>query len=303
MISPLLIVVLVALGLIALGVVVSPLLRRGRGEVSNAGFDRAVYRDQLQEVDRDIARGLLQPGEAASARLEIERRLLAAGSPNTWEARPVRSAQQRAVMAGAVVIVVAVWATGAYMVLGSPELPDLPFAARATEDDTAGTMPADIEGAATRLEAKLEADGGDADGWMLLARTDTALRHWDKAANAYRRLLKFVPDEAKPGIEEIYGEMLVLAADGVVSPDASAAFAVTLAAKPDSPVARYYVALADAQAGNMKQAIDLWLKLAGGLPQDSTMRAEIEKRVTDAAHVLGISAPPLPPAAPPQTTK
>jgi cytochrome c-type biogenesis protein CcmH len=295
MISPLLLAALVVLGLAALGVVIAPLLRRERAEIAEAGFDRAVYRDQLQEVDRDIARGLLAPGEAASARLEIERRLLAAGPADTGTARPTRPTRRLTLFAGALVVVIATWAAGLYLERGSPDLPDLPFASRGDEADTAGTMPSDIEGAATRLEAKLEADGGDADGWMLLARTESALRHWGKAANAYRHLLGFAPEEAKPGIAEVYGEMLVLAADGVVTPDASAAFAITLARKPDSQIARYYVALADAQAGNMKQAIDAWVKLAGELTADSTMRSEIEKRVADAAKVAGIQTPPLPP--------
>jgi len=296
--SPLLIVAFVAIALIALAVVVAPLLRRGRVIGSEAGYDRVVYRDQLQEVERDVARGVLHPEEAASARLEIERRLLGTAGPEAAAARkPIRPDRRRALLAGAIAIVVSVWAAGGYLVLGRPDAPDMPFASRAAEQPDVPTMPQDIDGAAARLEAKLEADGGDANGWLLLARTETALRKWDKAANAYRHLIPQMPEDQRPELEEFLGEMLVLAASGTVTPDASQAFAVTLAHQPDSPVARYYVALADAQAGNAKLAISSWLKLAGELPADSDMRAEIERRVADAAAQAGIPAPKLPPAA------
>jgi len=302
MIAAGLVIALIVLALAALGVALAPLLLRTRAPLSDARYDRAVYRDQLQEVDRDLARGLLGPDEAASARLEIERRLLATVSAADVEKPSRPRGVRRAALAGIVALIAFAWAVGAYLILGHPDTPDLPFASRATEDESAG-MPRDVEGAAARLEARLEADGGDADGWMLLGRTETALQHWDKAANAYRRLLAFAPDAAKPDVEEVYGEMLVLAADGIVPPAASEAFAVTLAAKPDSQVARYYVALANAQAGNAQPAIDAWLKLAGELPADSDMRTEIERRVADVSKSAGIAPPALPPPAAPQTAK
>jgi len=67
------------LAAVVVGLVIWPLAAaRGRAP-ARAAYDRAVYRDQLKEIARDGDRGLLTPAEAASARLEIERRLLAAG--------------------------------------------------------------------------------------------------------------------------------------------------------------------------------------------------------------------------------
>jgi cytochrome c-type biogenesis protein CcmH len=59
-------------------------------------------------------------------------------------------------------------------------------------------------------------------------------------------------------------------------------------------VARYYLALADAQSGEERRAIGAWLELAAGLPDDSPMRDEIARRIADAAKSAGIDAPPLP---------
>jgi cytochrome c-type biogenesis protein CcmH len=57
---------------------VLPLLRNAQSVADCGHFDRVVYRGQLRELDRDVGRGLLTETEAASARLEIQRRLLAA---------------------------------------------------------------------------------------------------------------------------------------------------------------------------------------------------------------------------------
>ena len=55
-----------------------PLVSRAQVFPSRGQYDTAVYRDQLLEVERDVARGVLTPEEAGAARLEIQRRLLAA---------------------------------------------------------------------------------------------------------------------------------------------------------------------------------------------------------------------------------
>src|SRR6476469_4915148 len=61
-----------------------------RGSKAGLGGSEAViYRDQLAEIDRDLAAGMIAPSEAGAARVEISRRLLAADD----EARdqPMRS--------------------------------------------------------------------------------------------------------------------------------------------------------------------------------------------------------------------
>ena len=67
--------------------VLVPLARRRRTPSEPAAHDLEVYRDQLAELDRDAARGLIGAAEAEEARAEIGRRILkiasehAAGKP------------------------------------------------------------------------------------------------------------------------------------------------------------------------------------------------------------------------------
>src|SRR5262245_14864010 len=52
-----------------------PLGREGKPQPVRAAFGRAVFRDQLAELDRDVARGAIGREEAAGARNEIARRM------------------------------------------------------------------------------------------------------------------------------------------------------------------------------------------------------------------------------------
>ncbi len=67
---------------VVLAILLLPLLR-GReavGADDRNAYDRTVFRDQLAELDRDLARGLIGAKEAEAARNEIARRLIAAAA-------------------------------------------------------------------------------------------------------------------------------------------------------------------------------------------------------------------------------
>ncbi len=169
----------------------------------------------------------------------------------------------------------------------------MPFAARSAQmghDENRES----IEAMAEKLSQRLQSGGGDAETWFLLARTETTLGHWDRGAAAYRRAIDLAGDAAGPGIQAAYAETLVLAAQGIVTPDAANVFHSVLQRDPANQIARFYLALGASQAGNLRQAIDSWLKLAGELEADSDMRTEIGARVAQAAQLLGIDPPALP---------
>ncbi len=282
---------LAILAIIALGVVILPIVRTGRAVAERAQFDRAVYRDQLEELERDVARGVLSTHEAVSARLEIERRLLATDAAP--QAAPVRTGRSP-LLAGILAAGTFLGALVAYVVLGAPGLPDLPFASRNSDSSIANAAhgAVDIAKVTSALSDKLKADPNNFDGWMLLARSELSLGDWKAAADAYRHAVALRPDDADSATG--YGEMLVLVAGGTVTPEAHDLFAHALARAPDDDVAEFYLALAEAQAGRIDAAIAGWLKLAGEEPADSDLRAEAARRIAEAAKLAGIPAPPLP---------
>jgi cytochrome c-type biogenesis protein CcmH len=294
----LLILAFAALLLAVLAAVSLPLLFGAGAPPERGQYDRAVYRDQLREVDRDVARGVLSSTEAGAARLEIQRRLLAV-APAAGRAA-LRSARSPR-LAAAAALFIAGGAGGLYWWLGAPALPDVPYgsqqAAQAKTEPSGGADAAqaphtDVKAAAERLEEKLRAEPANAEGWVLYARTESTLGNWQRAMDAYQHAIDLGQKGAL--VYAGYGEMLVMAAGGIVAPAAHDAFVTALAAEPKNDVARYYLALADAQAGEVRKAISAWLALAADLPEDSQMREEIARRVADAARSGGFEAPPLP---------
>ncbi len=303
----------VVMVLAVLAAVSLPLLSGARELAGRGQYDRAVYRDQLREVDRDLARGVLNPKEADAARLEIQRRLLAV---DTTTGSTVAAVARSPRMAAAVAAFVVVCAAGLYWRLGAPTMPDVPFAERpvaqpemartdvppadasppgapsASDAKPAPAPHTDMKEAAERLEQKLQADPSNATGWILYARTESMLGDWQKAADAYKHAI----DLGQKGGDVLagYGEMQVMSTDGIVSPAAHDTFVAALAADATNGVARYYLALADSQAGEEHKAIDAWVELASGLPEDSPMRDAIAGRIADAAKNGGFAPPPMP---------
>ncbi len=311
-----LMLILLGMTVVVVLLLLLPLLHGWRAPAARRQFDRAVYRAQLDELERDVARGVIGGAEAQAARLEIERRLLAAVAPPERVAgagprrasgatqgkaagMPTARVGSSRALALAAALIIAGGAGLVYLALGAPGVPDLPFAERQEATPVASSPHVDMAAAATALAAKLKTDPNNAQGWLLYARTEAMLGHWPASVEAYRHAMALGQDG--PDVQAGYGEMLVLAASGIVGPPARAAFAAALQQDAKNEVARYYVAAADAQAGESKQAIAGWQALAADLPEDSPMREAIGQQVADAASAAGIAAPPLPkglPAAP-----
>jgi cytochrome c-type biogenesis protein CcmH len=268
-----------------------PLMRAGRAEPERGRIDRAVYRDQLKELARDRERGLIDEAAAGAARLEIERRLLAAESR---DAPAPRAGTASPMLAIALALLMPVLATLIYLGLGAPGVPDQPYASRSGERTLATSGHGDMEKTIAALEERLHANPERAEDWLLLARSAAALGQWQKSAEAYRQAMRLTGGR-RTDIAAAYGEVLIAAADGVVTPAAREVLAAVLARDPGNAVAHFYLALADAQAGNAEAAIAAWQKLAVDEPAESPLRAELKTRIADAARTVGLAPPELAP--------
>ena len=190
-------------------------------------------------------------------------------------------------------VAVAAGAVALYLALGSPETSDEPFAARPSPlAEHAARAHVDLAASVTALEARLKDHPDDAHGWLLLARTQGALERWQDSGASYQHAMSLTKNapEAVSG----YGEMLVMAAGGIVTPAAHDAFATVLASDPGDAPARYYLSLADAQAGKAQEAVDGWAKLVADAPPGAPWLAMVRQRIADTARDAGIAPPNLP---------
>ncbi|MFQ6018161.1 MAG: c-type cytochrome biogenesis protein CcmI [Kiloniellaceae bacterium] len=301
----------VAAGLTALavGLLLPPLLRRPTRGWPRAAYDLTVYRDQLAEIERDLARGTLSADQAAAARTEIERRLLAAAagregpaaadpadetSGSGAPADPRRRAGRWLAVALTIGLPAAAFAL--YAILGAPGVPSLPFAERPAPERTAAEARHDeVARLAAQLAARMAERPDDPRGWLLLARTYRTIDRHAEAAEAFGEAIARGLDQAE--VHAARGEMLVAADNGSVGPEARRAFAAALEQDPANPRARYYAGLALAQDGHLRVALDLWVALAREAPADAAWRPVVERQIQEAAARLGLDPSELPQAA------
>jgi len=285
-------------GLLSAGIVlflVLPLLKREEA-IADAHPDLAVYRDQLAELERELARGLLPESEAAAARLEIQRRLLAAAG--TGGTGPQAAGSTRSRLAVILVLLLPLAAAAIYLDLGSPSLPALPYASRTP----VSARDQELAQLVDRLGQRMKAHPEDPRGWVLLGDSLNALGRYAESASAYGNAIARLQATNQPvlaDLESRYGEALSAAADGEVTPAAKAAFAAALAIDAKDPRARFYLGLADSQAGQLESALARWVALEADSPADAPWRASVTVEIEATAKKLGRDPATLPGRKPP----
>lgn len=247
---------------VAVLAVLWPLARR-TGNL-RSGSDVAVYRDQLEEIERDRASGLIPDQEAASAQVEVSRRLLAAAdAPPPPQASANLATWRRRAVALVALLALPLGAAGLYLALGSPWLPDQPLAPRLA----AARGDQSFEGLVAQVETHLDRNPEDGRGWEVIAPIYLRLGRFDEAVKARRQALRLNGDTAER--ESALGEALVFAANGMVTAEAKAAFEKAVSLDASDVPARYFLGLAAEQDGNRAQAAAMWRTLIAAAPPDA----------------------------------
>lgn len=272
----------------------------------------AVYRDQLQELERDLDAGRLGADDFEAAKLEVERRMLAAAAEQETAERESPQTVRKRRLAASVLVIFAVPAGAllTYASVGSPGMRDLPLAVRSDGAGTrslaenAGPPVTDrgrggasqqvrpgVSEMVTGLETKLANNPDDADGWALLARSYMVTERYRDAADAYGKALALVPDNLQ--LLAARGEAHVLAADGMVSPSAVEDFRTVNLGQPLEPRARYYLGLARSQAADAAGALKWWIALEADTPPGAPWEALVSQRIDEIGTETGIDVASL----------
>jgi cytochrome c-type biogenesis protein CcmH len=251
---------------------------------NDSSFALAVYRDQLGEINRDAARGILDETQARAAQIEIERRILALADAPKFQLAKAPTPLLIIAMA----VVLPLGAFGLYLHLGSPGLPGQP--AQGLADSVAASPQLQV------LQAAVEKAPTDPTTWRALGEGLMAARRPNDAANAFARALGL--GDRDPKLQSRYGSALVLAAQGRVDEKAKAAFAAALTADPTDPIARFFVGLGKEQAGDPTGALTDWLALERDLPPNVPWHADLTQNIERVARELGKDPATLPGRAP-----
>ena len=268
----------------ALSFVLPTLLRKPRSaavSVERNELNLDVLRDQLRELDADRAGGAINEADYASARGELERRVVEDVQPEAAAAVAPGGKRWVAVMAG---IAMPALAVGLYVLLGnsaalSPQTPIPDDQAHAVNAEQINAM---VEKLAKHLKEKPE----DVEGWGMLARSYNTLGRFADAADAYAHLEKLVPPNA---------DLLADRADSLAMAQNKSLFG-----EPEKMIARALVldpnhvkalALSGGVAFERKdyrRAIAQWRKLQPLVTQDTDMAQSVASSIAEVEQLAGM---------------
>lgn len=270
--------VLALLAILTVALLVYPVINRA-GSGAGAGIE--VYRDQLDELERDQKSGLIDAEAAGAARREIERRLLREDAHRSRAGRTASGSGRWFVPA--ICIAVVALAVGLYADLGAPGLPDQPLLARMDVPAQEGGN--ELQPLITRAEARVNNEPFDLEGWVLLANTYAFADRYGDAANAMSEAVALDPNNAST--LSALGEFVTLSRGGTVTPAARVAFSRALTIDPTEPVARYYEGVARAQDGDYSGALTVWQKLLAESAPDAPWIEQLGLLIADAQAMGG----------------
>jgi cytochrome c-type biogenesis protein CcmH len=261
---------------------------------ANADPAMAVYRRQLAEIDDLAERGLIPPDERQAARAETGRRLLAAAGDAT--ASPPSKGLSPALALG-LAAAAPLLALGLYLMVGSPNLPDQPFARRlaAWRAHPERYAPPELAAALRGVAAERP---DDPEPLRRLALLELSLGDADAAIHALRKATAIAP--SRTDLLGPLGEILVMKNKGEVDPQAAEIFRRVLTLEPGSAVARYYLARARVTAGDTAGGLADWRVLLADLSPNDPRRPGLE---ADIASVVATGRPAPPPAEPAPTAE
>lgn len=287
--------------------VITPLIRPPEAIADDPQV--ALYKAQLEEVDRDVAREVLAAEDAERAKTEIARRLLAASGQGVATSD---SPLNKSAAIGTAVVIAAL-SGGIYWQLGAPGYSDLPLqtriangdefrANRPTQDAAEATAPAlekpdfpeDYLASVEQLRTLVPLRPTEVQGWELLAFHESQLRNYPASADAQGEVVALKGDDAT--VEDLvkYADLLAAAADGYVSPETEIVVRRLLQINPDSIPGRYYLGAMFDQTDRPDRALQLWRSILESGAAETFHLALARRFVGDAAIRAGSSYTPPP---------
>jgi cytochrome c-type biogenesis protein CcmH len=267
-------IILLAMTALAVMAVLWPLSRR-YAVARQADPDTLFYREQIAEIERDRERGALLPAEAEAAKAEAGRRLLrATGAQGRDAAALGEPALRRRRAASALALsAVPILALAVYGAYGSPHLLSSPPGPEIREQ--ADRL--DLMRAVSQIETHLAQNPQDGRGWEVVAPVYLRMGRVDDAVKAYESAVRYLGPDANRLAN--YGEALVLAKDGLVSAEAQAAFEQALKLDRGSPKARFYLARAAEQDGQVDKAKAAYADLLSMSPADAPWTSVVRREL------------------------
>jgi cytochrome c-type biogenesis protein CcmH len=272
---------------IALAFVLPPLLQGAGTKTDQSGEKEAniaVYRDQISELEADLANGIVSREQFDQDRDEIERRLLEDVTPfSALSSKPLKPAKEGRGGVYAIALGLPILAVAFYLRIGNPyAAPTVAIAPAPTMAPTANQdfSQQRIEANVASLAKRLEQNPADLDGWKMLARSYTSLGKYGEASGAYAKATALKSDDAD--LLADYAFSLAMANDQKLQGKSLEIINKALKIDPQNPKAMELAGSAAFEAQDYNRAIEYWQKLLERIPANSEVAESLTERINKA---------------------
>ncbi|MBI4985813.1 MAG: c-type cytochrome biogenesis protein CcmI [Rhodocyclales bacterium] len=265
--------------LVALAAVLVPLLKTSvpAGDAESAALSLHVLREQLGELEAEARAGTLDPGQYATERAEIERRVLEDGRPATAVAATAKRPLWLAAALGSAVVALA---AGLYLLLGTPAVMQPPARPGGSQQNAHAVSPQQIQAMVERLAERLQNNPADGEGWLMLARSYGTLGRFPEAAAAYGRATSLLPEDA--ALLADYADTLAMAQGRRLQGEPEKVIQRALAADPRNVKALALAGSAAFERQDYAGAVRAWRQVLAVVPAESAVAARIRNSIADA---------------------
>jgi cytochrome c-type biogenesis protein CcmH len=272
---------------VALAFVLPPLLQGSDTKADKSGQKEAniaVYRDQISELETDLANGIVSREQFDQDRDDIERRLLDdVSSSSAVFSKPLKPAKEGRTAVYAVALGLPILAVAFYLRIGNPYA--APTLATASVPATAPSANGEfsqqrIEANVASLAKRLEQNPGDSDGWSMLARSYTSLGKYEEASAAYAKATALRSEDADLWAD--YAFALAMASEQKLQGKPLELIKKALHLDPENPKALQLAGSAAFEAHDYKRAIEYWQKLLAKVPANSEVADSLTERINQA---------------------
>ena len=277
-------------------------------DIGVASKDLLIYKDQLIEVEKDLEKGILNKIESDAARIEVSRRILLADKRSKSENTITKNPKILSKLVTATIflfILVGTFSTYAY--IGNPTLKDMPLKSRLAQaqenrsnrisqenaellvPDENIEAPDDYLDLVSKLRSAMQDRPNDMQGLRLLALHEFRLGKYRSARKAHTQIINILGNKATAKDFVDFAEVMIVATNGYVSPEAETTLRRALELTPNDGRARYYSGLSMAQYGRPDVALRLWENLLNEGPENAPWIPLIKDQIIDIARLAGVN--------------
>ncbi|HEC19919.1 MAG TPA: c-type cytochrome biogenesis protein CcmI [Gammaproteobacteria bacterium] len=267
-----------------------PLIQKIKRDTDEDTFDRdelnvTIFKDQLAELERDLAAGVLTQEQFDAAKHDLERSFLQ--DANTEDGESVAQTDHIIGRSAAVVIavVIPILAVSLYNLLGSGEAGLHPEDARpqVQAEGHDGTLEEQVR----KLQDHLQQNPDDVEGWVMLARSYYFLKQYGAAAETFARASSMVQD-SNPELLADYADALAMANGRNMAGKPFELVKKALQIQPRFQKALWLAGTATYQAGDYEATLDYWKRLLAIFPKGSDNYLQMQKNIAEIQQKLGL---------------